>query len=52
MLGLHQSFGPVPSVEMLLADITKMGLHMHMVLPMKGPAMMPLQMMVPVNNDT
>lgn len=36
MLRLHQTFGPAPSVEMLLAELTGIGLRMHMILPMKG----------------
>lgn len=43
MLGLHQAFGPAHSIDMLLAKITEIGLRMHIILPMKGPMVMPFR---------
>lgn len=52
MLRLHQTFVPAPSVEMLLAEFAEVGLRMHMLAPMKGPAVSPFRSMNPVNDGS
>lgn len=53
-LGLHQAFGPAPSVEMLIAEMAEMAeanLRMHMTLPLKGPVVTPFRRMIPVSDE-
>lgn len=51
-LGLHTTFGPAPSIEMLLAEFAKMGVALHQLHPMKGPAAMADMRFSPSSSDT
>lgn len=50
MLGLHQSIGRVPSIEMLLTQFAAKDMELFMTLPMKGPAVPPFQGLTHISN--